>query len=191
MKVFCDGAQMSYTNNNVITQKIDEYISAKSDIFVSDYNYGDYETQKYLSEKEYKNVTIVFTRDADEYDEWPRENVGEWPYKMLIRKQYEFNLNPLIAFAMAEECDEGFFAWDGTDIDVFVGILLFLGHGKKCLIYNSNHGNIKAVKKIEEWQTYVMAERNHSNKNDVELFHGDDVDLNVLKAVFFNELIKP
>lgn len=180
MKVFCYGAQMSYTNNNVITQKIDEYISAKSDIFVSDYNYGDYETQKYLSEKEYKNVTIVFTRDTDEYDEWPRENVGEWPYKMLIRKQYEFNLNPLIAFAMAEECDEGFFAWDGTDIDVFVGILVFLGYGKKCYIFNANSGDIKVVNRIVEWQTYVMAERNHSDKNDVELFHGDDVDLDVL-----------
>ena len=193
MKAFCYGAQMSCTGKNVITQKIDEYISTKSDIFVSDNNYGDYETQKYLSDKEYKNVTIVFIRDADEYDEWPRKNVGKWPYRMILRRQYEYSLDPLISCAMAENCDEGFFAWDGTDIDVFVGILVFLGYGRKCLIYNTKRGEIKIINKIEDWQIYVMAERNHRDNNNVELFHGDVVNLDILTGYkdTFGEMLEP
>ena len=58
MKVFCNGAQMSCGRESIITHKINEYISTQSEIMVSDYNIGDYETQKYLSDKEYKNVTI-------------------------------------------------------------------------------------------------------------------------------------
>ena len=53
---------MSYTNNNVITQKIDEYISAKSDIFVSDYNYnGESRYEKYwLDWLDKKPFTTLF-----------------------------------------------------------------------------------------------------------------------------------
>ncbi len=179
MKVFCNGAQMSCGRESIITHKINEYISTQSEIMVSDYNIGDYETQKYLSDKEYKNVTIVYMREPYE---WARKNVGDWPCKILIRDQYEFNLNPLIAFAMAEECDEGFFAWDGTDIEVFVGILAFLGNGKKCSIYNTKSGDIRDINRIEDWQIYVRAERDDRTKSNVKLFCDDVVDLNVLRG---------
>ena len=179
MKVFCNGAQMSCGRESIITHKINEYISTQSEIMVSDYNIGDYETQKYLSDKEYKNVTIVYMREPYE---WTRKNVGDWPCKILIRDQYEFNLNPLIAFAMAEECDEGFFAWDGTDIEVFVGILAFLGNGKKCSIYNTKSGDIRDINRIEDWQIYVRAERDDRTKSNVKLFCDDVVDLNVLRG---------
>ena len=191
MKVFCNGAQMSCGRENIVTHKIDEYISTQSDFFVSDYNYGDYEMQKYLFDKKYKNVTIVFMRDSDEYDEWPRKNLGEWPYRMFLRRQYEYSLDPSIDCAMAEECDEGFFAWNGMDIDVFVGMLAFLGCGKKCSIYNTKSGNIKVVNRLEDLQTYIMADRNAKNTNNSELFHGDVVDLEVLTGYkdIFGELM--
>ncbi len=180
MKVFCNGAWMSCGRENIITHKIDEYISAQSDIFVSDYNYGDYEMQKYLFDKDYKNVTIVFMRNSDEYDEWPRKNLGEWPYRMFLRRQYEYSLDPLIDCTMAEECDEGFFAWDGNDIDVFVSMLAFLGCGKKCSIYNTKSGDIKVINRIEDLQSYIMGDRNDKDKSGTKLFHGDVVDLEVL-----------
>ena len=191
MKVFLNGAQMSSGRENIVTHKIDEYISTQSDFFVSDYNYGDYEMQKYLFDKKYKNVTIVFMRDSDEYDEWPRKNLGEWPYRMFLRRQYEYSLDPSIDCAMAEECDEGFFAWNGMDIDVFVGMLAFLGCGKKCSIYNTKSGNIKVVNRLEDLQTYIMADRNAKNTNNSELFHGNVVDLEVLTGYkdIFGELM--
>lgn len=180
MKVFCNGAQMSYSSENIITRKIDEYIDIQSDIFVEDYNYGDYEIQKYLADLEYKNVTIVSMRDCDEYEEWPRQNIGEWPNRMLFRRQHEFSLDPLIQCTMAEECDEGFFAWDGADIDVFVGMIAFLGYGKRCLVYNAKRGDITYLKELEDLQTYILAERNDMGKIDTDLFNGDVVDIDIL-----------
>ena len=180
MKVFCYGAQMSCSSENIITRKIDEYIRTESDIFVSEYNYGDFEIQKYLADLKYRNVTIISMRDSDEYEEWPRVNIGEWPYRMIYIRQHEFSLDPLIQCLMAEKCDEGFFAWDGTDIDVFVGMLAFLGYCKKCSVYNVKRGDITEIKELEDLQEYILAERNDEDKIDTDLFNGDVVDIDVL-----------
>ena len=180
MKVFCYGAQMSCSSESIITRKIYEYIRTESDIFVSEYNYGDFEIQKYLADLKYRNVTIISMRDSDEYEEWPRVNIGEWPYRMIYIRQHEFSLDPLIQCLMAEKCDEGFFAWDGTDIDVFVGMLAFLGYCKKCSVYNVKRGDITEIKELEDLQEYILTDRNEMNKIDKDLFNGDVVDIDVL-----------
>ena len=180
MKVFFNGAQLSCISENPVTQRIDECILSQDDIMVSDINYGDYEVQQYLADLDYRNVTVVFTNDPDEYDERPRTNIGKWPYRLLPCKHPEFDLDPLVACVMVEECDEGFFAWDGVDKEVFFGMLVFVGYGKKCSIYNTESRDITVVNTIEGLQAYIMADRNNKNTNDIALFYGDVVDQDVL-----------
>ena len=180
MKVFCNGAQMKCGYDIIVTHKMNEYILAQSDIYLSDCNFGDHDMQQHLADMAYKNVTVVIMRDDDEYDEWPHMNIGKWPYRLIFRRQHEFSLDPLIAFTMAEECDEGFFAWDGTDIEVFFGMLAFLGYGKKCSIYNTKSRDITDINRIDGFLTYITAERNDEDKSDVALFYGDIVDSDVL-----------
>ena len=180
MKVFLDGSL--WIGENLVNNRIDEYMLSQSDIMVSGTTCGDYLVQQYLAGADYRNVTIVFTRNTNEYDEHPTENEGKWPFRMLPCTHPGFALDPLLACIMAEECDEGFFAWTGVVIDVFAGILAFLGHGKKCSIYNHNNNDITDIDTIEDLLTYIMTDRNDKDKSDIALFYGDTVDLDVLSG---------
>ena len=179
MKVYCSGSQMVCSYDNMITWKLDEYILSQVDLMISDYDWGDHELQQYLAASAYKNVTVVFTRDLSEFEECPRENLGKWPYREFIRRCYEYSVDLTLVSAMAEECDEGFFAWREPDWDVFMGILCFLANDKTCNVYSSKTRTLRTLNSLEELLEYVGDESGVEQKES-DLMLGNKLDVNEL-----------
>ena len=179
MKVFCNGFELDFIHNKVITGKIDEYILSHSEMVVSDMNIVDCELQQYLVDANYENVKIAFVRELSEYEEWPRTNLGNWKYRGFIRRQYEYSIDLTVASAMAEECDEGFFTFFEKDIEIFMNILCFLVVGKPCKLYTPNSRIIKTVHSLEEFSEYVKQEC-AAKKDDVNMDVRERLDVDEL-----------
>ncbi len=180
MRIYCSGSEMICNPGNAITEIIDDYIASGTELMVSDYNMGDRELQCYISSKDYKKVTVVFTRESSEFESWPRLNMGKWAYRELVSHQYEYGLDLTLTYNMARECDGAFFAWDEIDMEVFVAMLTFLALGKTCIVYSSKNKSISTFNDIEELSKFITKKDIISKKTDRGIIIGDNVNIDIL-----------
>ncbi len=155
MKIYCSGSQMVCNKRNLITEQLNNFIRLNAELVISDQNYGDHELQQFLDDSAYKNVTVAFTRTMSEFEEWPHENIGKWPFREFIRRDYEHSINLTLVSTMADECDEAFLAWMESDIEVLLGILCFLSKDKICTIYDADYGIIIKISSLDDFSRYL------------------------------------
>ncbi len=131
MIVFLSGSRKISRLNDEIRKRLENIITKKLQIFVGDANGADKAMQRYIAEKEYKNVTVFYVGEES------RNNIGNW----LARKvEVDDELKGRALYtakdkAMAEEADYGFVLWDGKSEGSLNNVLELLMGGKKSVIY--------------------------------------------------------
>jgi hypothetical protein len=158
MKVFIDGFHDSISMAGSLRDKINDLISSGVNIFIRDIGEGNLLIQKYLADTCYRNVQICFMRDCSEYEEWPRNNHGEWPYRIFVRQQHEYDFDPCIECELAKDVDKTVFIWDGEEIEQFARILIFLAMGKECEIHFKENEDVRKITDISELKQLIKKE---------------------------------
>jgi len=140
-KIFIGGSRKVTRLNEIIRKRISNIIDQNLTIYVGDANGADKAVQTFLSEKEYKNVS-VFCSDMK-----CRNNVGKWKtvnievaselrgIKFYMAKDYE----------MAKLADYGFMLWDGKSAGTLNNVLNLLKLDKKLLfIFHQLNSSIRS-----------------------------------------------
>ncbi len=147
-KVFIGGSRKLSKINSELKGRIDNIIKNNFIVLIGDANGVDKSVQKYLLEKEYKNV-YVFCMDNK-----CRNNLGEWNVRYikssLSKRDYKYY--SIKDNEMAKETDYGLMIWDGTSRGTLNNVINLMKYNKSCLLFVSVDNafyNLKSFNDLE------------------------------------------
>ncbi len=116
---------------------VNEYL-----ILLGDANGADKAMQRYLAEKNYRNVLVFCMGDVC------RNNIGKWKMRNVhsSRSKNDFNYYSTKDVLMSDEADYGFMLWDGKSKGTLNNILNMCERNKKALVYFSPTKSFYTVK---------------------------------------------
>ncbi len=132
-KVFFGGSRKMGQLNQAVRERIDNLIAKECLILLGDANGADKAMQKYLSDKNYKNVLVFCMNDVC------RNNIGMWEVRKvhLNRSKKDFDYYSTKDVLMSEEANYGFMLWDGKSKGTLNSILNLCERNKTVLVYFS------------------------------------------------------
>jgi hypothetical protein len=130
-KVFFGGSRKMGRLSQAVKEHADNIIAKGYRILLGDANGADKAMQKYLAEKNYRNVLVFCMGDVC------RNNLGRWETKNIHSKisRKDFNYYIIKDVLMSEEADYGFMLWDGKSKGTLNNILNLSEQKKKVLVY--------------------------------------------------------
>jgi hypothetical protein len=133
IKVFFGGSRKMGRLSQALIERTDNIIANGYLILLGDANGADKAMQKYLAEKNYRNV-LVFCMDN-----MCRNNIGKWETRNVhsSRRKKDFNYYSTKDILMCEEANYGFMLWDGKSKGTLNNILNLCERKKKILVYFS------------------------------------------------------
>jgi len=133
IKVFLGGSRKMGRLSQMVIERIDNIIANGYLILLSDANGADKAIQKYLAERNYRNVLLFCMHDMC------RNNVGNWETRNVrsSRRKKDFNYYSTKDILMGEEANYGFMMWDGKSKGTLNSILNLCEQNKKVLVYFS------------------------------------------------------
>ncbi len=133
IKVFFGGSRKMGCLSQAVIERTDNIIANGYLILIGDANGADKAMQKYLAEKNYRNV-LVFCMDN-----MCRNNIGNWETRNVhsSSRKKDFNYYSTKDVLMCEEADYGFMLWDGKSKGTLNSILNLCERSKKVLVYFS------------------------------------------------------
>ena len=157
-KVFIGGSRKISRLNLAIRERVDNIVSKKMEVLIGDANGADKAMQKYLAEKEYKEV-IVFCMGGN-----CRNNIGNWKIDVCKSDRIikDFNYYEIKDRAMSDQADYGFMLWDGQSKGTLNNIINLLQRGKNVLVYFSINKNFLSLKNFSELEN-LLKECNPDN----------------------------
>jgi len=131
IKVFIGGSRKIARLNKNIKDRLDNIMNKNFMVLIGDANGIDKAVQKYLLEKNYRNVIIYFTGN------FCRNNIGNWRTENIEtkRNKKDFNFYALKDLAMVKATDYGFMIWDAKSKGTLNNIINLLKGNKNILVY--------------------------------------------------------
>ena len=144
-KVFFGGSRKIGRLNLPVKERVDNIITNGHLLLLGDANGADKAMQRYLTEKNYRNVLVFCMGDVC------RNNIGKWKTRnvYLSRSRKDFNYYSTKDVLMSVEADYGFMLWDGKSNGTLNNILNLCERNKKVLVYFSPN---KSFYRVEDKQ---------------------------------------
>ena len=170
MKIFIGGSKMVLEINDVVKEKLNEFIKYGDEILIGDCWRIDTVVQEFFKHNNYNNVTVYASGDK------VRNNVGQFKLRNIqtdVAKGFEFYRKKDVV--MANEADCGFMIWDEKSKGTLSNIVDLVNLKKSVEIYLTNSNTF-----------YVISADKLSRDKSVEALGGlvhdayEDV-MNVLK----------
>lgn len=133
MKVFIGGSRRVPRLNDGVRERVDNIIRKHFTILVGDAPGADKAVQKYLDDKQYRNVVVYCSGDSC------RNNVGRWETRSVAppSSRKDFHFYAAKDLAMADDADYGFMLWDAKSRGTLTNVANLVRRGKKVLVYLS------------------------------------------------------
>ena len=162
MKLFISGSRNISQINKNIFDLLDRAIQNNHSLIIGDADGIDREVQKYIKEKEYKNVIIYHTGIKC------RNNEGNWNNFVVETKLKSKNLNFYMQkdIKMAEDADVGLAIWDGKSVGTLNNILNLLSHDKAVSVYLSENEKLFNIKNLNDFKKILKS----LNQKNLEYF---------------------
>ncbi len=130
-KVFIAGSRQLSRLNAEVKRRIDTMVEKDFTILVGDANGADKAVQRYLAEKEYRNV-IVHCMAAN-----CRNNVGGWPIREISAPKGTrgFAYYATKDQAMVDDAGYGLMLWDGESKGTLNSVVNMIGQNKPVVVY--------------------------------------------------------
>jgi hypothetical protein len=130
-KVFIAGSRKLSRFNIDVKRRIDNMIEKDFTILVGDANGADKATQKYLSDKQYRNVVVYCMADHC------RNNVGQWPTHEITAPNgvRGFAYYSLKDQAMVDDATYALMLWDGESKGTLNNVVNLLRQSKPVVVY--------------------------------------------------------
>lgn len=141
-KVFFGGSRKMGKLSQSAKERTDNIIAKGYLILLGDANGADKAMQKYLSEKNYRNVLVFCMGNVC------RNNLGKWKTRNVhsSRSNKDFNYYSTKDVIMSDEADYGFMLWDGKSKGTLSNVLNLYERNKKVLVYFSPSKSFYTVK---------------------------------------------
>lgn len=163
IKVFFGGSRKIGRLNQAIKERADNIIAHEYIILLGDANGADKAMQKYLDEKNYKNVLVFCMGNVC------RNNIGNWETRNVhsSRNKKDFDYYSTKDVLMSKEANYGFMLWDGKSKGTLNNILNLCEHNKKVLVYFSPARSFYTVENEQDiWKLLEYCEPNLVRKFD-------------------------
>lgn len=133
ISVFLGGSRKITKLNKEIKERLQNIISQQFTVLVGDANGADKAFQRFLKEKDYRNVIVYCSGYGC------RNNLGNWKVLKIGDESKTKNLKFYMMkdAEMANKAEYGFMLWDGKSSGTINNALNLLSNQKKALIYFS------------------------------------------------------
>jgi len=130
-KVFIAGSRQLWRLNADVKRRIDTIIEKGFTILVGDANGADKAVQRYLSEKDYRNVIVHFMADNC------RNNVADWPTCEVPAPPGArgFAYYATKDQAMVDAAEYGLMLWDGESKGTLNSVINMIRQEKPVVVY--------------------------------------------------------
>jgi hypothetical protein len=130
MKIFIGGSRAVPKLNEVIRDRLNDFIRRGASILVGDANGADKAVQRYFAGRQYPNVEVFCMQEC-------RNNIGSWPIRSIVppNNRKDFSYYAAKDIAMAQEAGCGVMLWDGKSKGTLQNILNLMASGKRTLVY--------------------------------------------------------
>ena len=131
MKIFIGGSRAVSRLNEVIRDRLDDFIRRGDSILIGDANGADKAVQQHFADRHYPNVEVFCMGDR------PRNNVGSWLVRNVAApgSRRDFSYYAAKDAVMAQEAGCGVMFWDGKSKGTLQNVLNLMAVGKKTLVY--------------------------------------------------------
>lgn len=143
--VFLGGSRKINRLNKEIKERLQKIISQQFTILIGDANGSDKAFQRFLKERDYKNVFIYCSGNGC------RNNLGNWEAVKIGNEVKTKNLKFYMMkdAEMANRAEYGFMLWDGKSAGTINNVLNLLSNQKKTLIYFSPQKRFYTISNID------------------------------------------
>src|SRR5436853_2447517 len=130
-KIFIGGSRKITRLHQLVIDRIENITNKNLTILIGDANGVDKYVQKYLSDKNYRNVVVFCS------GKFCRNNIGNWETRNIDVNDGEkgFNFYAVKDHQMAKEASYGFMIWDAKSRGTLNNVISLLKEKKKVLIY--------------------------------------------------------
>ena len=150
LKVFIAGPRAISELDEKVCTKLNSICRKNYDVLVGDADGIDSSIQKFLNEKNYKNVTIFASKGI------ARNNYGDWKIKNVVVDDNVtgFDFYATKDLSMAKNTDIGFMIWNGKSKGTFNNMINLLNLEKEVILYyvpNEKFYQFKQMRDLDDF----------------------------------------
>ena len=146
MKIFIAGPRAIKELDHNVLMKIESICEKNYDVLVGDADGIDSSVQKFLSQNNYKNVTVFASKGIarNNYGNWKVENVK------VDNSVTGFDFYAQKDLEMAKNADIGFMIWNGKSKGTFNNVINLLNLKKEVILYYVFSQKFYHIKQISD-----------------------------------------
>ena len=148
--VFVGGSRHVSRLPDEARERLENVIRSGFPVIVGDANGADKAIQKYLLDRDYKNVTVFCSGSTC------RNNLGHWATSQIRAPQARgFQFYAAKDREMAREAEFGLMIWDGKSPGTVLNVLRLVRAGKKAVLLNVHGKTALTFKEIGDWDAFL------------------------------------
>jgi hypothetical protein len=151
--VFIGGSRDVSRLSPQVQERLTNVVQVGAQVIVGDANGADKAVQKFLSEREYRCVTVFCSGEEC------RNNMGHWETRHIDAPKGAkgFDFYAVKDRIMAREADYGLMIWDGKSAGTILNILRLLRAGRKAVLINSPERTARNFKTLTDWANFFSS----------------------------------
>lgn len=143
-----------------VKERIDNIVASEFEVAVGDANGADTSIQEYLLSLGSSTTTVYCSGLR------PRNNVGDWPVRVVETKHSEgsrafFTAKDLV---MAEAADFGLMIWDTKSTGTLSNVIELLKRKKKSVVFVNKEKAFKTVGTVEQLEALLDCMSDHAKR---------------------------
>ncbi len=156
--VFISGSMNIKHLDPKVKERIDNIVASEFDIVVGDADGADTSIQQYLFSLGSSKTTVYCSGTR------PRNNVGNWPIRVVETKHSEGSRAFFTAkdMVMAQVADFGLMIWDTKSTGTLSNVIELLARKKKSVIFVNKEKVCKTVGTVEQLESLVDCMSDHA-----------------------------
>lgn len=160
LKIFVAGPRAIKGIDKNIIMKLESICEKEYDVLVGDADGIDSSVQKFLNERNYKNVTIYASKGI------ARNNYGDWKIKNVVvgSNVTGFDFYVQKDLEMAKDSDIGFMIWNGKSKGTFNNMINLLNLDKEVILYYVPNRKFYQFKKMNDLEEFTNVNVRLDNK---------------------------
>lgn len=159
-KVFIAGSMNIKHLDPKVKERIDNIVASEFEVAVGDADGADTSIQQHLFSLGRSKTTVYCSGSS------PRNNVGEWPVRVVQTKHSEGSRAFYTAkdLVMAEVADFGLMIWDTKSTGTLSNVIELLSRKKKSVVFVNKEKAFKTVSTVEQLEALVGCMSDHAKR---------------------------
>lgn len=164
-RVFVAGSRAVAQVPAPVRLRLENIIERGHVVLVGDANGADKAVQKFLNDREYRNVIVFCTGETC------RNNIGRWPLRRIDSSGARKGTRGFYTAkdrAMTEEASVGLMLWDGESIGTLANVFRMLQQEKAVVVFRLDTNVFLDLKRLSDWSALAIPAELRTQVEDAE-----------------------